>query len=47
MGNEIEWLTPQSEYRPTEYVQGWMRFWFDEQKRLNAAKQFNANALAT
>ena len=40
MGNEIEWLTPQSEYRPTEYLQGWMQFWFDEQKRLQAAKQF-------
>jgi len=38
--NEIEWLSPQSEYRPTEYVQGWMSFWFDEQKRLNVAKQF-------
>ncbi len=37
---EIEWLSPQSEYRPTEYVQGWMAFWFDEQKRLAAAKQF-------
>lgn len=36
---EIEWLTPQSEYRPTEYIQGWMSFWFDEQKRLAAAKQ--------
>lgn len=37
---EIEWMTPQSEYRPTEYIQGWMSFWFDEQKRLDAAKQF-------
>lgn len=40
MGNEIEWFTPQSEYRPTEYIQGWLRFWFDEAKRLEAAKQF-------
>lgn len=38
--NEVEWFCPQSEYRPTEYVQGWMSFWFDEGKRLNAAKQF-------
>lgn len=38
--NEIEWLSPQSEYRPTEYIQGWMSFWFDEEKRLNAAKRF-------
>ncbi len=40
MANEIEWLTPQSEYRPTEYIQGWMQFWFDDDKRLQAAKQF-------
>ena len=39
MGTEIEWMTPQSEYRPTEYVQGWMQFWFDDEKRLQAAKQ--------
>lgn len=38
--NAVEWLLPQSEYRPTEYVQGWMSFWFDERKRLQAAKQF-------
>lgn len=38
MGNEIEWLTPQSEYRPTEYLQGWLSFWFDDEKRLQAAK---------
>ena len=38
--NEVEWLCPQSEYRPTEYVQGWMSFWFDEAKRLSAAKRF-------
>jgi CRISPR-associated protein Cas1 len=40
MGNDIEWMTPQSEYRPTEYIQGWMSFWFDDEKRLQAAKQF-------
>ncbi len=39
MGNEVEWMTPQSEYRPTEYIQGWMNFWFDDEKRLQAAKQ--------
>jgi len=38
--NEVEWLLPQSEYRPTEYVQGWMSFWFDEEKRLKVAKRF-------
>lgn len=40
MGCEIEWMTPQSEYRPTEYLQGWMGFWFEDQKRLDVAKQF-------
>ena len=38
MGAEIEWLTPQSEYRPTEYVQKWLSFWFDEAKRLEGAR---------
>ena len=40
MANEIEWLSPQSEYRPTEYIQGWLSFWFDDEKRLLVAKQF-------
>jgi len=40
MATEIEWFTPQSEYRPTEYIQGWMQFWFDEAKRLETAKRF-------
>lgn len=39
-GSEIEWMSPQSEYRPTEYMQGWMSFWFDDEKRLLVAKQF-------
>ncbi len=39
MGNNIEWMTPQSEYRPTEYLQGWLGFWFDDEKRLQAAKK--------
>lgn len=42
--NEVEvsvsWLTSQSEYRPTEYLQRWVSFWFDEEKRLDAAKYF-------
>ena len=38
MGTEIEWFTPQSEYRPTEYLQGWLSFWFDAEQRLQAAK---------
>ena len=43
--NEVEWLTPQSEYRPTEYIQGWMQFWFDPEKRLKIAKQFQVARL--
>ena len=38
MGSEIEWMTPQSEYRPTEYIQGWLSFWFDDERRLLVAK---------
>ncbi len=37
---DIAWLTPQSEYRPTEYLQHWVSFWFDDHKRLAAAKAF-------
>ena len=40
MATEIEWMTPQSEYRPTEYVQAWMSFLFDQDKRLQVAKCF-------
>jgi CRISPR-associated protein Cas1 len=45
MGTEIEWMTPQSEYRPTEYMQGWMQFWFDDEKRLQAAKKLQQSRL--
>lgn len=45
MGNEIEWLSPQSEYRPTEYIQGWMLFWFDDEKRLFAAKKLQLSRI--
>lgn len=37
---EITWFSPQSEYRPTAYLQSWVRFWFDDAQRLNAAKLF-------
>ncbi|RWR00505.1 CRISPR-associated protein Cas1 [[Pantoea] beijingensis] len=37
---EVTWLSPQSEYRPTEYLQNWVSFWFNENKRLQAAKLF-------
>ncbi len=39
-GTEIAWLSPQSEYRPTQYVQDWLAFWYDDAKRLAAAKKF-------
>lgn len=44
--NEIEWLSPQSEYRPTEYVQQWLSFWFDAEKRLEIAKKFQNKRLS-
>lgn len=44
-GTEIEWMKPQSEYRPTEYLRGWMSFWFDEAKHLTVAKQFQITRL--
>ena len=37
---DVSWLTPQSEYRPTEYLQHWVSFWFDDKQRLAAAKAF-------
>jgi len=37
---DVSWLTPQSEYRPTEYLQHWVSFWFKDEKRLAAAKAF-------
>jgi CRISPR-associated protein Cas1 len=43
---EVAWLTPQSEYRPTEYLQHWVRFWFDDARRLEAAKAFQLARLA-
>src|SRR5699024_9293807 len=44
---DIAWLTPQSEYRPTEYLQQWVRFWFDDGLRLAAAKAFQQTRLQT
>lgn len=37
---DVSWLNSQSEYRPTEYLQHWVSFWFDEQQRLAAAIAF-------
>lgn len=46
MACEVEWFTPQSEYRPTEYLHGWLQFWFDDEKRLKAAKTFQQARIA-
>ncbi|WP_347253049.1 type I-F CRISPR-associated endonuclease Cas1f [Leminorella grimontii] len=43
---EVVWFTPQSEYRPTEYLQRWIRFWFDDEKRLAAAKMLQLARLS-
>ena len=36
---EVAWFSPQSEYRPTEYLQAWVKFWFDDELRLMAWQQ--------
>jgi len=38
-GTEVEWITPQNEYRPTEYVQKWFKLWANDEERLIAAKK--------
>lgn len=43
---EVAWFSPQSEYRPTEYLQNWVRFWFAENGRLEAAKSLQLARLA-
>ncbi len=43
---EVAWFPPQSEYRPTEYLQAWVRFWFDDALRLGAAKTLQTARLA-
>lgn len=43
---DIVWFTPQSEYRPTEYLQAWVKFWFDDERRLAAAKIIQRTRIA-
>jgi CRISP-associated protein Cas1 len=43
---EVAWFAPQSEYRPTEYLQHWVKFWFDDALRLAAAKAFQVARIA-
>ncbi len=45
MDVEIAWFSPQSEYRPTEYLQNWVRFWFRDELRLQAAKMIQRTRL--
>lgn len=45
MDVEVAWFSPQSEYRPTEYLQHWVRFWFDDALRLQAAKALQSMRL--
>lgn len=40
MDVEVAWLSPQSEYRPTGLLQRWVHFWFDDARRLEAARRF-------
>lgn len=40
MDMEVAWFNPQSEYRPTQYLQEWVAFWFDDSLRLEAARCF-------
>ncbi|MDO5054749.1 MAG: type I-F CRISPR-associated endonuclease Cas1f [Pasteurella oralis] len=41
-----EFFSPQSEYRPVEYLQQWCRFWFDDEKRLTVAKTLQQRRLS-
>lgn len=43
---DIAWFTSQSEYRPTEYLQKWVGFWFDDERRLEAATRFQRVRIA-
>jgi CRISPR-associated protein Cas1 len=43
---EMAWFSPQSEYRPTEYLQQWAKFWFTDALRLEAAKAFQRARIA-
>lgn len=48
-GTEAElqqlWIQGQSEYRPTEYLQSWIRLWPDDARRLRAAKLLQTKRL--
>lgn len=46
MDTNICWFLPQCEYRPTEFLQAWVRMWFDEQMRLETARAFQRARLS-
>jgi CRISPR-associated protein Cas1 len=35
---DLAFLAPQSEYRPTEYMQAWARMWLSEERRIAASR---------
>lgn len=37
---DMAFMTPQSEYRPTEYMQSWAESWFDATRRFELARTF-------
>lgn len=37
---DVAFMTPQSEYRPTEYMQAWAEMWFDPARRMEKARCF-------
>ena len=39
-GTDVEWINSKSEYRPTDFLQKWVSFWYDDNLRLAAAKKF-------
>lgn len=43
---DLTFLAPQSEYRPTEYMQTWMKAWLDDDTRLCMAKILLSERLA-
>lgn len=38
-GIDPVFMAPQGEYRPTEYMQAWIRMWIDEEARIDAGRQ--------
>lgn len=43
---DLTFLAPQSEYRPTEYMQIWMKAWLDDDARLLMAKVLLSERIA-